>query len=144
VREIISARQADKTPITHPPPRIAHGRNTYKIFQQKKWALTHLNLPEDGVLLGEAIRSGQAKAVSDGSFKEKFGTATWVFYHASMNATLGSGKLITLGYPEDQCTYRSELSGLYGIVSTIRELTTYQDLAGGTILITCDGENALH
>jgi len=64
---------------------------------------------------------GHAKAVSDGSFKEKFGTAAWVFYHAIMNATLGSGKLITPGYPEDKCAYRSELSGLYGIVATIQE-----------------------
>jgi len=45
--------------------------------------------------------------------------AAWVFYHDITNVTLGSGKLITLGYLEDQCAYRSKLSGLYGIVATI-------------------------
>jgi len=85
----------------------------------KKWALSHLNLLDDGAPLGEAIRTGHACMVSNGSFKEQFGMAAWVFYHGKMNATLGNGKLITLGYPDDQCTYRSELSGIYGIVSTI-------------------------
>jgi len=70
--------------------------------------------------------------------------AAWVFYHDITNVTLGSWKLITLGYPEDQCAYQSKLSGLYRIVATIRELATFQDLAGGAILITCDRESALH
>jgi len=63
--------------------------------------------------------------VSDGSFKEKFGMAAWV------NATLGNGKLITLGYPNDQCTSCSKLSGIYRIVLTLKELAMYQDFTGG-------------
>jgi len=140
----ILACLADKTPSMLTPLRITHGMNTYKISQQIKWALTHLLLLEEGAPLGEAIRSGNARAVSDGYFKEKFGMAAWVFYHDITNVTLGSWKLITLGYPEDQCAYQSKLSGLYRIVATIRELATFQDLAGGAILIACDGESALH
>jgi len=82
--------------------------------------------------------------VSNSSFKEKFGMAAWVFYHNKTNATLGNGKLITLGYPDNQCTYQSELSGIYGIVSIIRELSMYQDFVGGSITIACDGESILH
>jgi len=54
--------------------------------------------------------------------------AAWV------NATLGNGKLITLGYPNDQCTSCSKLSGIYRIVLTLKELAMYQDFMGGNIL----------
>ena len=112
--------------------------------KRKKWALANLTLRDNGGPLGEAIRSGQARAVSDGSFKDKFGTAAWVFYHNATNATLGSGTLITPGGQNDQCAYRSELSGIYGIALTLHELASYQDFTGGHIKIACDGESALH
>ncbi len=132
------------------PGRKHPGTNTnmdgllIKPPQGKKWALSNLTLLEDGELLGDAIRSGQARAVSDGSFKEKFGTAAWVFYHNETNATLGNGRLITPGCLNDQCAYRSELSGIYGIALTLHELASYQDFTGGHIKIACDGESALH
>jgi len=68
----------------------------------------------------------------------------WVFYHNKMNTTFGNGKLITPGYLDDQCAYQSELYGIYGIESTIWELSTYQDFTGGSITIACNGESALH
>jgi len=111
---------------------------------RKKWALSHLNLLDDGTLLGEAIRSGQAHVVSDGSFKEKFGMAAWVFYHNETNLTLGHGRLITPGGPNKQCAYHSKLSGLYGITLTLHELSSYQEFAGGHIKTACNGESALH
>jgi len=71
--------------------------------------------------------------------------AMWVYYHDKTNETLSSGQLVTPGYPEDQeCSYRSELSGLYGIVATIAEMGSFHDLSGGSITVTCDGESALH
>jgi len=82
--------------------------------------------------------------VSDGSFKEKFGMAAWVFYHNETNATLGNGKLITLGYLDDLCTYHSKLSGIYSIALALRELAMYQDFVGGSIKIACNGESMLH
>jgi len=70
--------------------------------------------------------------------------ATWVFYHGETNDTLGSGKLITLGYPEDQCSYQSKMSSIYGIASIIRELALYHDLQGRTLMVACNGESTLH
>jgi len=70
--------------------------------------------------------------------------AAWVFYHRETNDTLGSRKLITLGYPDNQCSYRSKMSGIYGIASTIRELALYHDLQGGALTVACDGKSALH
>jgi len=70
--------------------------------------------------------------------------AAWVYYHNETNKTLGSGQLVTPGYPEDQSSYRRELSGLYGIAATITEMASFHDLSGGSITVTCDGESALH
>jgi len=67
-----------------------------------------------------------------------------VFYHATTNETLGYGQLTTLGYPEDQCSYHSELSGLYGIATTILESAQFHNLRGGTIKVACNGKSALH
>ena len=112
--------------------------------EDKRWALTNLDLPADGLPLAVAIQLGTARAVSDGSFKDQFGTAAWVYYDAITNETLGNGRLNTPGYPEDQCSYRSEISGIYGIAVTILELAKFHDLRGGAIQVACDGESALH
>jgi len=111
-----------------PIPQLTWNKLLINLPQDKQWALSHLDLLDNGLPLSNAIRTGQALAVYNGSFKEKFGTAAWVFYHGDTNATLGSGKLITPGYPEDQCSYWSKLSGIYGITSTIQELALYHDL----------------
>jgi len=97
-----------------------------------------------GLPLAAAIQLGTARAVSNGSFKEQFGTAAWVYYDANTNETLGTGKLNTPGYPEDQCSYHSKISGLYGIAVTILELAKFHDLRSGAIQIACDGKSALH
>jgi len=110
----------------------------------KKWAFTHLTLLNQGEQLATAIRLRQARAVSNGSFKDWFGTAMWVYYHDTTNETLGSGKLVTPGYLEDQCSYRSKLSGLYRISTTIAKLALFHDLSGGSIKVACDGKSALH
>jgi len=67
----------------------------------------------------------------------------WVYYHNVTNETLGSSQL-TLGYPEDQCSYRSKLSGLYSIAATIAEMAPFHDLSSRSIKVTYDGESALH
>jgi len=70
--------------------------------------------------------------------------AAWVYYHNDTNETLGSGQLVTLGYPEDQCSYRSELSGLYGIAAVIAKMGFFHDLSGRSITVACNGESTLH
>jgi len=115
------------------------------LAMDKKWVFTHLNLLDQGKPLATAIWLGQqAREVSHGSFKDSFGMAAWVYYHDKTNETLGSGQLVTLGYPEDQCSYQSEVSGLYGIAAIIAKMGSFHDLSGGSITVMCDGESALH
>ena len=66
------------------------------------------------------------------------------YYHSETNVTLGSGQVITSSYLKDQCSYWSELLGIYSIATTILELSSYHDLGRGAITVACNGEIALH
>jgi len=67
-----------------------------------------------------------------------------VYYDKETNKLLGSGRLVTPGYLEDQSSYRSELSRIYGIAATIGKMETFHDLRGGAIKVACDRESTLH
>jgi len=83
-------------------------------------------------------------AVSDGSFKDGQGTTAWMFHDSSNPKTsLGEGALTTPGAICAQGSYRSKLSGIYGIVITINVLAMYYQQPHGSILIVCDGEAVL-
>jgi len=94
----------------------------------KRWAFSYLILPDQGLPLAIVIRLGKARAVSDGSFKNQFGMAAWVYYNTKTNKLLGSGRLVMPGYPEDQSSYQSKLSGIYGIAATIMEMESFHNL----------------
>jgi len=69
-----------------------------------------------------------ARVVSDSSFKNRFSMAAWVYYDNKTNMLLGSGKLVTPGYPEDQSSYQSKISRIYGIMAIIVEMELFHDL----------------
>jgi len=71
-------------------PQQTKEEHLANLHPDKRWASLYLDLLDNGTPLGEAIRTGQVHAVNNRSFKEKFGTAVWVFYHRETNATLGS------------------------------------------------------
>ena len=80
-------------------------------------------------------------AVSDGSFKESHGTASWrISLRGKEDYFLGS--VIVPGSPVCQSAYRSELAGIYGICIS---LLTIQKHYGCLIFaeIGCDGLSAL-
>jgi len=57
---------------------------TWQEFQnllppKQKWVFKHLNLTSEGQPLIQAIMSGHAVAISNGSFKDGQGTAAWMF-----------------------------------------------------------------
>ena len=89
------------------------------------------------------IEEGKAVAVSDGSFKEEFGTACWIIENE-----LGTERIIGLidipGSKKDHDAYRSELGGLYGIVTAVDILVEISKLKEGGIEIGCDGMSALN
>jgi thiamine phosphate synthase YjbQ (UPF0047 family) len=54
-----------------------------------------------------------------------------------------SGRAVCPGGPEDQSSYRSELTGLYAILAITHQLCKYYNVEEGYIEIGCNGQSAL-
>jgi hypothetical protein len=108
------------------------------------WAVKGLTVgnEDDGRAVATSISNGSCLAISDGSFKDQHGTASWTVQGDDSFGALGSS-LISPGNPEDQSAYRSELAGLFGIATIVDLLCQYHDITGGTVTIGCDGLQAL-
>jgi len=85
---------------------------------------------------------GRVFSFSDGSFKDKHGTAAWVI-EAESSGNRCTGVNITPGAPSDQSAYRNEVSGLSGIATMVREICAFYHIIAGTVQIGCDGLSAL-
>ncbi len=68
----------------------------------------------------EAIRNCTAVAVSDGSFKEGYGTAAWVIEGETEDSQL-LGRIIAPGGQHNQSPYRSELTGILAAIIMIKK-----------------------
>jgi hypothetical protein len=66
-------------------------------------------------------------AVSDGSYKDLFGTAAWTIGTDDTEHII-SGHTICPGGPEAQSAYRSELTGLYSILAILHQVCLYFDV----------------
>ena len=92
--------------------------------------------------MAEAIENGTCVAVSDGSFKEEFGTAAWSI-QGPTEVHLLTGSCIVPGHAKDQSAYRSELAGLYAIIIMIESVCEVFEIKKGVVEIGCDGISAL-
>jgi hypothetical protein len=105
------------------------------------WSVKELAVPSDLGALLSALCSGSACAVSDGSFKDKFGTSAFTIVASSTCSILGMN--VVPGHPDDQRAYRSELAGLFAIVLLVNLLCSWAGILSGAIEIGCDGLSAL-
>jgi hypothetical protein len=107
-----------------------------------QWLVKHFVAEDEGAMLALAIWDGTAIAVSDGSFKDEFGTSALVLEgEDSKNWIIAVN--VVLGDPTDQSAYRSELAGIFGIVTMVRALCEVYEILEGSICVGCDGETAL-
>ena len=107
------------------------------------WATwEHSLIQGNGSLISQAINSGTAIAVSDGSFREGVGTSAFVLEGPNSHGRIVTTNVVP-GESEDQSAYRSELAGLYGIISTVEQICLEHSITQGSITIGCDGAEAL-
>ena len=107
-----------------------------------RWAVQNFLSTDGGQYVAEAIENGTCIAVSDGSFKEQFGTASWSIQGPTEVHQL-SGSCIVPGHAKDQSAYRSELSGLYAIIIMVEAVCNVFEIKSGAVEIGCDGISAL-
>ena len=109
-----------------------------------QWALQSTSDLRDGAGIAEAIAAGRCFGVSDGSYKEGFGTAAWVLVDCDNTATQVKGECIVPGGPSDQSSFRSEVTGLYALCQMVWCLCKYYSIDHGHMTIGCDGKEALY
>jgi hypothetical protein len=107
-----------------------------------KWAMQKYALPTDLAPLLDSTRDGSARAVSGGSFKDKFGTAAFMIIDGRDTSVIGPN--LGPGHPSNQGAYRSELAGLFGIILVVNALCIWANISGGAIEIGCDGFSTLN
>jgi hypothetical protein len=128
-------------------PAPAAPRPTFKTVldslpASSKWALSEFALPSDLSSIIRALSTGTARAISDGSFKDEFGTSALTVVDDADTSILGLN--IVPGHPDDQGAYRSELAGLFGIVLLVNLLCSWAGILSGGIEVGCDGLSALN
>jgi hypothetical protein len=106
------------------------------------WLTSLVTTNDDGEWIAQAIRDGVAVAISDGSFKDEFGTASWTLQgEDDYNAI--KGRCSVPGPAEWQGAYRSELCGLLGIIYCAITLAKKKGITTGKLRVGCDGLSAL-
>jgi len=103
----------------------------------------HLTLQHRGSMtnLQQAIGSGTALAVSDGSFQNNCGACAWIIEGANAVDRI-EGTMQVPGQPGDHSSFRSEAAGIYGALLTLWHFSQDYPLTG-TITLACDGRSVL-
>jgi hypothetical protein len=70
--------------------------------------------------------------VSDGSFRDAYGTAAWVIEGDNHVGRI-VGRVISPGGGLDQSPYRSELTGIYAVMKFIGKLCEFYNIVEGSI-----------
>ena len=76
-----------------------------------QWANQNVTADDDGAAVAGAILRGSAIAVSDGSFKNRFGTASLVLESTNGKHRVRAN-LCVPGHPSEHSSHRSELAGV--------------------------------
>jgi hypothetical protein len=113
--------------------------------EQDKWPVQLVDVVDNGLSIAAAIICGDARAVSDGSFKNEMGTSASILCHTRSK---DPQRIISVnsvpGNKEEQSTYPSKLAGVSGSLSTIAAVVcTVHDITTGSITIWLDGEQAM-
>ncbi len=109
----------------------------------ERWCINSTQMEDDGLTIATAIKSCTATAVSDGSFKDGYGTAAWVLEGTDSSGRI-VGQVIAPGDSKDQSAYRSELAGIFSIMVIIEKHCYFYGILEGEITIGCDGLSALN
>ena len=105
------------------------------------WVFQNVEMSDNIDNLIADIKNGTAIGASDGSFKDECGTAAWVLEDSKGEQRI-LGRLTTPGFPSDQSAYRSEISGIYGMVAMVEGIKFVWKIHKGHVTLGCDGKQA--
>ncbi len=124
----------------HPPTLLKDYVNN--LASSAQWSIKNFTASDDGEMIVRAIKSGTAVAVCDGSYKEGNRSSAWV-----LEGEFQEGRIVGTNFPpgssSGQNSYRSELAGIYGIITMVSTICSLYSLQSGAITIACDNISAL-
>jgi hypothetical protein len=111
--------------------------------QQYAWLFRHTLCSIKFQDLVDSIKEGWAIAISDGSHKNKWGTASWRIMADSNKAEQWAGLHVTPGINDDQSAFRSEIGGIYTMAVAIELICKFFHISNGSVSFGSDCEAAL-
>jgi hypothetical protein len=127
---------------SHCSTRLSFSQLLDSLESSSSWTIQEFALPSDLQPTIDSLKSGSARSISDGSFKDKFGTSAFTILDDRACSILGLN--VVPGHPDDQGAYRSELAGLFGIMLVVTHLCLWARIESGGIKIECNGLSALN
>jgi hypothetical protein len=110
---------------------------------EEQWWFEIVDAPTSIQPILQGITKGTTVWVTDGSFKDKQGTAGFILLP---NIDSQEGLILvnqTPGCGEDIDAYRAEAAGIYGCVAFTNKLMTHHKLDQGSVTMACDCLSAL-
>ena len=109
------------------------------------WWGTVIERPNNLPALIDGIRNSTAVCVTDGSYKDGFGTSAFVLLsHLLDTDDAFTSVNSTPGTPPEIDAYRAELGGIYGCIATANLLADSFDIQRGGLTLGCDCLSAIH
>jgi hypothetical protein len=112
--------------------------------QQYTWLFQHILCSVKFQDLIDAIKEGQAIAISYESHKNKCGTASWRIMADTNEAEQWAGLRVTPGRKDDQSAFRSEIVGIYAMAVVIELICKFFHISNGSVSSGSDCEAALY
>jgi hypothetical protein len=115
------------------------------IQEADQWAISQISIPDGGAGLACSISNDTAITVSDGAFKDGRGTADFVLEDSEhpCEDSRAIGVNTVPGSLDDNSAYRSEISGVSGVVSTVNCVCKAYGVTKGSIEVGLDGDQAM-
>jgi hypothetical protein len=111
--------------------------------KQWEWWSGQLTYQEDEIRqVALDIREGRGIAVSDGSYKDNYGTAAVIVEGNKSGRSIRTVVIIP-GPASIQCAYRSEAAGILAAVQLVEAVVSFYELPYGRCTLGCDGQAAL-
>jgi hypothetical protein len=112
--------------------------------QQYAWLIRHTLCSIKFQDMVDAIKEGWAIAISDGSHKNKWVTASWRIMAATNKAEQWAGLHVRPGRKDDQSDFRSEIGGTYAMAVEIELICKFFHISNGSVSVGSDCEAALY
>jgi hypothetical protein len=113
---------------------------------EDSWPIAKSFFPEDPVLITQAIISGTAVMVSDGSYKPllstEIGAAAWIL-ECSVTSGVCFGECSTFGLRNKFNAYRSEIQGCHAGLLGLLAFCIYHDIHEGSIMFHFNNDAGL-